>query len=275
MSCSPHNVIQSTNINSTMKFQVLISIVIFLSAATLSHQANLKVCHQRRATILSDRNGNYLKQVCQVRGLKNYANAQEFCRTNGMELLVIENQEVFNAFSSYVMSTIIPTVQHWKDGHGTWINGMRDINGFWHTFAPSQRPLNTDALQWTSGPNYGGECLTAKRDIQIKVAGFRCEKPYWFLCQFDVDATLNINFKTTTNQPLSVINVPSTSPSSAGNDSKKIQSLQKELESCQHTLASISQTDNCDDVMDKLEKREKLIGRLNNELTELKSSCLD
>lgn len=165
----------------TLKSKRFLIALVILSIVNSSFQVNLTICKGNKAISLVDSNGNELKKLCDVVALKNYVQAQQKCRQNGMELVAIENEREFAAFSEFLM-TNIPGSSQWSDSQGVWINGLK-AGGGWYTYAPDQKTLNVNALKWTSS---SGDCLTVKRQTEFKVAGFNCNKPYRFVCQFDV-----------------------------------------------------------------------------------------
>jgi hypothetical protein len=182
---------------------VLISLaVILFGCVNPSSQANLVICNERRGISLKDDNGNELKKICDVKTQKNYEQAEDHCRNNGMALLVIENEAVFKAFSKFLLKNI-PGSTNWGATQGVWINGKRYFSNGWYTYAPHGKELNSKALKWSNKGAGSGDCLAVKRQSAFHVEGCSCTKPYRYVCQFDVApfVTATATTITTTQKP--------------------------------------------------------------------------
>jgi hypothetical protein len=199
-----------------MKLAVTILAAILASVGGSSLQENLSGCEGGKAFIIPDQHLNVLKRICMVRSKMTYDQAEEHCREQGMELLVLENSNVSAAFTGFLKRTY-PKRSNWKKSKGLWINGRRTFEAkddqaaaadedeaydfvvgneeereyseegdcaSWYSFAPKQKLLDVDALQWTDA--YDGDCLAfIGKKKGYRVSGYRCSKSFYFVCQIE------------------------------------------------------------------------------------------
>ncbi|KAG5676484.1 hypothetical protein PVAND_006315 [Polypedilum vanderplanki] len=160
------------------------NIFILISLISISYQANIDVCN--RLGSIFDRDGNYLKKICEVHRILNHDRAESFCRQHGMELFMIENDDVYEGLENYLNRSAYAngTPKIWGDGHGLRINGRRNKAGQWFMFGQKKLLLQSN-LPWLVSSEHGENCLTIKRNQNFKISGFKCEKEYSVFCELE------------------------------------------------------------------------------------------
>lgn len=166
----------------------LIIFFILILKTSISHQLNTAICTSIHS--LNDRSGNLIKKLCEVHRGVNYHDTQMFCRENGMNLLVLDSRETFDALANYMHGNWIAktTPAIWSSPQGMWVNGRRNVVGRWFTYANVKRRLSSD-IPWLFDSLYGGSdesCLVIKKDGQFSVSGVACSHTYYSFCEFEV-----------------------------------------------------------------------------------------
>ncbi|KAG5676537.1 hypothetical protein PVAND_006363 [Polypedilum vanderplanki] len=163
---------------------MFVKIFILISLISISYQANIDVCNSLGS--IFDKDGNYLKKICEVHRMLNHDRAESFCRQHGMELFMIENDEVYEGLENYLNhSAFLNTVPKiWGDPHGLRINGRRNKAGQWFMFGQKKILLPTN-LPWLVNSEHGDNCLTIKRNHNFKISGYKCEKEYYAYCELE------------------------------------------------------------------------------------------
>jgi hypothetical protein len=146
---------------------------------------NVNACAQRED--LFD-NGIYLKSLCIMTGLLNYNNSEGICRSNGMELFVLDSSPIQNQFRASVTRLLSAHPRGF-----VWINGrMDDSCGNWYVFDPYRRHM-WGGVHWVQTDNIhgreSGECLrfTAEHSINEPVwqsMGSDCSALTWYICEY-------------------------------------------------------------------------------------------
>lgn len=142
---------------------------------------SLKDC--TRTTHVFDSDRNYLKSICSVHTKLSYDNAERFCFNNGMDLLVVENQAVYDETVKFTLQQW-PNTEVWLDGSGIWFNG-RFINNEWVVFKNLRKqPIGKGILIINEAQN-NGNCTVLKRNYQIfNLKNYDCTKTYVFYCEY-------------------------------------------------------------------------------------------
>lgn len=78
-----------------------------------------------------------MKSLCDVQKSFNYYQAGAFCNNNGMDLMIVENEDVFDEMTKFVLS-IYPIHEAWGYNTGLWINGRWNGSN-WHTYKNLQK----------------------------------------------------------------------------------------------------------------------------------------
>lgn len=146
---------------------------------------NINACAQRED--LFD-NGNYLKSLCIMTGGQNYTNAEGVCRTNGMELFVLDSSPIQTQFRASVTRLLSAHPRGF-----VWINGrMDDSCGNWYVFDPYRRHM-WGGVHWVQTDDIhgreSGECLrfTAEHSVSDPVwqsMGTNCNAASWYICEY-------------------------------------------------------------------------------------------
>jgi hypothetical protein len=163
------------------------SIFLLISIVSIFHssqQANVNVCNESKN--LYNRNGDYLKTICELHFSLRYDEAAKFCRNNGMELLVLDSEDTFEAVVAHIVeSPELAGPNEWGSENGIRINGQREVNRDWFAYTPDRTPLWSKLpFLYTSG--YGEPCLLLKRKVGFYVTGYSCARKFYSICEFDV-----------------------------------------------------------------------------------------
>jgi hypothetical protein len=119
------------------------------------------------------------KVACWFGGPGNYDEAQNFCRSKGMELFVISSQAEYDALAAMSKSWFGSF-----NGGVIWVNGRQDGNGAWFTYNPNKVPLFSGAVpsNFYLGPfsclvfdNFGGSFRTGIKSMCSSRISFYCE----------------------------------------------------------------------------------------------------
>lgn len=142
---------------------------------------DLQPCSQTK--IFFDQHSNYLKSVCEVRQLLNYYDAEKFCFDRGMELLIVENEAVYDSLNSFVLERYpgLPVV--WNDSHGLWMNGRFD-GADWFVFKNFRKNDIGKGIKIAYEHQIGGECAALKRNVHFELRPYGCTNAYHFLCEY-------------------------------------------------------------------------------------------
>lgn len=148
-----------------------------------SSNPNLSVC--RHTEDLYD-NGVYMKSHCIVSSSQSYAEAESFCRANGMELFVIASSAMQIQFRSSVTRLLAGAPRGFL-----WINGRYE-DPHWFVFDPNRRYM-WGGIDWVQTGSINGresgECLryTAEHSTNEPVwqsRGNDCTHQSWFTCEY-------------------------------------------------------------------------------------------
>lgn len=148
----------------------------FLRVYTTNHCDNIKKIYNR--------DGKYLKSICDVHQGKNYRQAKEFCTSHGMDLLIIENEEVFNGLVNFMaVKYDSRTPKVWSSAHGIWINGHRDGSN-WVVSKNEKISEMPSGIKFKEETSHAGDCFVLKNNKGYEGRNYQCSKSYWFLCEF-------------------------------------------------------------------------------------------
>lgn len=143
--------------------------------------ANTQRCHSTR--VFRDNQNKYLKSVCFVREGYSYNDAEGFCLSNGMDLLIFENRAVNDEFLKYMEVSLGLGSNVWNHGYGAWVNGR--FNGTnWNAIK------NFKDQDIGKGVNFGteyqnsGNCAAYKRNYGYEIRNYDCRQTYYFYCEY-------------------------------------------------------------------------------------------
>ena len=167
-------------------FLTILSIVSLSSGYKLESGVNripisLKQCI--KTTNLFDSDRNYLKSVCTSNTAKNYNEAENFCLDNGMDLLIVENQAVYDEVTKFVLLQW-PNIEVWSDVSGLWFNG-RFINNEWIAFKNLKNQPIGKGMKIVNEKQNSGNCAVMKRNYNVfELRNYDCTEDYIFLCEY-------------------------------------------------------------------------------------------
>lgn len=131
---------------------------------------------------LYDSKGNFLKFVCDDRVVMTLNDAELHCHKNGMDMLIIENEDVYKAFTNFM-------AEHdrgiWGDQSGIWLNG-RKFGDEWFVYRNFEKEPLPSVSFYTNSTVYSGNCLMLKRIGNGPYTGrpHSCMEKKWVLCEF-------------------------------------------------------------------------------------------
>lgn len=134
-----------------------------------------------------DRNGKYLKSLCDVHEDINYKKAEKFCTDHGMDLLVVENEEVYKGMSEFLVEFYGDVPEPWNHVAGLWVNGERsesDNNCEWFVSKNGTKYSRPSGLPAAEEKNYPGNCFALKKRKEYEGRNYDCKKTYWFICEY-------------------------------------------------------------------------------------------
>jgi len=146
---------------------------------------NLSVC-LRRADLFH--NGNYLKSFCIINETVQYWAADEICRTNRMNLFIIDDADTQFEFRNTVRQVMGNETQNFF-----WINGNVDArcDNIWYSFIPWPIRL-PNFIHWVQEREFvgihTGPCLryTQQFSPDYYAMGMDCRESSWMACEFSV-----------------------------------------------------------------------------------------
>ena len=130
-------------------------------------------------------NGNYLKSVCIINDSVQYAQAEQRCRTNRMELFIIDDPNTQFQLQTTVRQLLINNPRGF-----VWINGrVYDDCANWYSFNPEPRLL-PNFIHWVQQRDFvgrnTGSCLryTQQFTDDYFAMGVDCASSSWMACEF-------------------------------------------------------------------------------------------
>lgn len=136
---------------------------------------NLSPCSLKQ-DLFNPINGAYIKSACTIQQNLNYDASEQLCRSNNMQLFVIDNINTQRALMQLVSANLSPL-----DKNG-WIriNGRGYYNDvIWNTYNPNKAPL-FNGVDW-----YETECLLLQgRNGVFKPTRSDCGKLSWCICEY-------------------------------------------------------------------------------------------
>lgn len=142
---------------------------------------SLKDC--TRTINIFDAQGNFLKIVCSVHKGYSYNDAENFCFDHGMDLLIVENQAVYDEVAKFTLQQW-PTPDVWGDGSGIWING-RVFNNEWFAYKNFKKQPIGRGINTAEENHHPGRCAALKRNHNsFELKNYDCTKGYVFYCEY-------------------------------------------------------------------------------------------
>lgn len=157
--------------------------IVRLSSASGVDRIPISLTKCTKTTNIFDSDRNYLKSICSVHTTKNYNDAESFCFDNGMDLLIVENQAVYEEVTKFVLLQW-PNQEVWGDGSGLWFNG-RFINNEWVVFKNLRNQPIGKGMKIVNEKQKIGNCLALKRnDKTFELRNYDCNRTYAFFCEY-------------------------------------------------------------------------------------------
>lgn len=133
--------------------------------------------------LFDQESGTYLKSFCTLNTHSTYELSESLCRDNNMELFVIDNSAVQEAF----FGATTESLEAYPQGL-VWINGRRESSGDWFTSSPQRQPLYS-GIDWVQTETIigqdNGDCLAYTRiHGPYKAMGHDCMQSHWLTCQY-------------------------------------------------------------------------------------------
>lgn len=154
-----------------------------------------------------DRKGNYLKTICDVRQFKTHDDAQRFCLSHNMDLLIVENREVKTGVMAFLNERYSWCSDVWPHGCGLWMNG-RKTGSSWYAYKYYQKLDFGSAFPIQYESSHPGSCAVIKRNHGFEARNYECSKVYWFLCEYSSVVQEEITPATLPNSSLGLARVP-------------------------------------------------------------------
>jgi hypothetical protein len=155
------------------------------SLITTTMEPNTGACW-RTDDLINNSTQQYIKSLCVINTSRNYANSENFCRDNGMQLFEIDSSATQIAFRQSIATLLVA-----QRGGFLWINGRVDDEcRNWYTFTP-QRNLMFGAVHWVQTDTvYGrtsGDCLrfTSQHTPDWFAQGMVCTATSWSVCEYN------------------------------------------------------------------------------------------
>ena len=167
-------------------FLTILSIVSLSSGYKLESGVNRIPISLTQCTLTTnffDSDRNYLKSVCSVHTVKNYNDAENFCLDNGMDLLIVENQAVYDEVTKFVLLHW-PNIDVWLYGTGVWFNG-RFINNEWIAFKNLKNQPIGKGMKIVNENQNSGNCATVKRNYNVfELRNYDCTRNFFAFCEY-------------------------------------------------------------------------------------------
>lgn len=168
-------------------FLTIFNFVGSLSGFKLGSEVNripISLTQCSKTVNIFDSDRNYLKSICMGQTSKNYNDAESFCFDNGMDLLIVENQAVYEEVTKFVLLQWPNIVVVWGDEAGVWING-RFINNEWVVFKNLRNQPIGKGMKIVNEKQKIGNCLALKRnDKTFELRNYDCNRTYAFFCEY-------------------------------------------------------------------------------------------
>lgn len=123
--------------------------------STNSSILNVNVCTS--IDVLYDRHSDsrhYIKSLCSIAGSVSYKVAKKTCSDAGMPLFAVQDSNEQNSFVNAVRTQ--PKLRF--KSASAWVNGERNSNGEWVSYAPDEAPL-FKKLKWGDSNTLSGNWL--------------------------------------------------------------------------------------------------------------------
>lgn len=145
-------------------------------------EVNDSVCSNKKCFYGNDQ--RLLKTACYVRRSLSHEDAKKFCNDNGMDLLIVENEEVYNELSKFSEGIYSHARTKWTHNAGVWINGKK-IYSEWYVYRKNQREILTDGIPFGYEREHPGDCFVLKRNKkEYEGRNYECTKTYHFYCEY-------------------------------------------------------------------------------------------
>ncbi|KAG5669955.1 hypothetical protein PVAND_000244 [Polypedilum vanderplanki] len=154
--------------------------------------SDTSLCHRTSEIFNSER--KLIKKICYHHTDVMYNDAENFCRNYGMELFVINSQEVAEGLLKEMKAVVAQfhpscNSENWPDNCYININGRKSSNGKWYSRTFETLPIYEN-LTWIQNAEIGN-CLTVKvQNGNLVVKGESCKLTIPLFCEFDVDENL-------------------------------------------------------------------------------------
>jgi len=133
-------------------------------------------------------NGNYLKSFCIINETVQYDQAEQMCRTNRMELFIIDDPNTQFEFRNTVRQVMGNEPRNFF-----WINGrVYDSCGNWYSFSPEPKLL-PNFVHWVQEREFVGRntgtCLRYTQQFSLDYFGMgtNCGQFSWLACEFSIN----------------------------------------------------------------------------------------
>lgn len=143
--------------------------------------------HCKHTKNVFDSNGKFLKSLCDVHVDINYKEAEKYCMDRGMDLLMVENEEVYKGMSEFLVEFYGDVAEPWNHVAGLWINGERNGSANfleWYVTKNGTKIPLPHGLPTADEKSYPGNCLTLKKREKYEGRNYDCKKTYWFICEY-------------------------------------------------------------------------------------------
>lgn len=137
--------------------------------------------------------GSYTKSSCIVNALANFAQSEEICQQNNMNLFVIDDSTVQSSFFRTTTNALVQQPRGML-----WINGRRESTFEWFSFNPNRAALYS-GIDWvqtdTIDGRTSGDCLRYSQQneplFEYQAMGASCNATTWFACEYFSQPKLN------------------------------------------------------------------------------------
>jgi hypothetical protein len=149
-------------------------------ATTTRVPLNSAACMQTRAINI---NTVYFKTMCRMQTGSTTATALSTCRSNGMELLILNNQRVFTAWSNWI-NTIFSSATSNTGIHG---NGYKNATGVWSLYSDTSVALPFMPTFWGAPRSANNvTCLWFIRGTDSTITAYEnsCINNSPFFCEY-------------------------------------------------------------------------------------------
>lgn len=147
------------------------------------HRTPISLAQCRGSRMIFDSFGTYMKSVCDVGKCFSYYEAEKFCFDNGMDLLIIENEDVYDEVSKFALASYPGIPEVWTHNPGLWINGRLNDNE-WYVYKNLQKQAIGKGIRIVKERQYAGNCAVLKRNRSFELRNYDCNKCYNFLCEY-------------------------------------------------------------------------------------------